>query len=59
MAQYGLSHFRQIARSVVDRVFKFIAACFARPDVADAVVGKVLRIFRLIEIRTTLSTLIA
>jgi hypothetical protein len=38
-------------------VFKFISAGLARPHVPDAMVGKMLRPFGLVQIRTTLRTL--
>ena len=38
----------QLARSVVDGVFKLMSACFARPYVSDAMVGKMLGPFWLV-----------
>jgi hypothetical protein len=54
----SLGDFFQFARSVVDGVFKLIAAGFTGPYVSDAVVGKMLRPFWLAQARTTLRTLI-
>jgi hypothetical protein len=52
-----LVDFGQLARSVVDRVFKFISAGLARPHVPDPMVGKMFRPFRLAQTRTTLRAL--
>jgi len=53
-----LTGIRQLTLGVVDGIFKLISAAFARPHVANAPIGKMLRPFRLDQIRTTLRALV-
>lgn len=52
-----LVYFRQITGGPINGILILISAGFTRPYVSDTVVRKMLRIFRLDQIRTTLRTL--
>ena len=43
MVSEGLLGLHQLTRSPIDDIFKLVAAGLARPHVADAVIGKMLR----------------
>ena len=56
---HALLSVHQLTRRPIDRILKFVSAGLARPHVANAVIGKMLRPVRFDQSRTALRALIA